>query len=401
MAPKQSQSLAPVRPAPVLQRKFSARYQRSMIVYVGIEGPGLRGLGSARRSQLVDSIRKQIESRRFIVLSVPIGKARRGEVVNTLVKAITLKSQGIAKMRTAWNSQFQGYPITSAALKAIQNASYLYFVELLEVRGTKFSNAKAALNLAMSLLGQSLPDTPPTYAYHMRARLHIHKVAIFRCTQWMKKKGGSYYTACRNKMLNEYSGFVYPFKTIDTKILGVPRLNWNDAYAAALQVLGRSMLKKLGKFKDFNLHGPVTKSQLENVWFKLGKNEGVKLGTYFRIKERRVGGKLVERGLVKVTQIGDNRMKMVNQRKVRVNPKAPLFSMAQIVSTNGTFYLRRGMMAYEYPMTGMSIGFFPGLHLPLIKSLGATNDLPFGFTGRFTFDLDMSAKTNVTRRKGF
>lgn len=363
---------------PKFSSRFSARFYRPMIAYLGMEGPGLRRLFRRKRRVLEAKLRKKIQASRFVYLNAPLGVQQMDQLVETLVQMISARSKGLAKMRAIWNSRFQSYSITSEMLKSVQNASFLYFFEI-------FSHKTSPVTVP--LLGRYYRTT-------FRAKMHIHRFVIFDCRASNRRLSARHARACEGRSPQEYGGFVKPFRIIKTEASGMPKKRRASSFVAGAEALGDAFFKSMATLKEFKLHAPIAKVGFEVVKLPIGKKEGLKVNQGFYVYVRHVRGHLIRKGYVKVLQVGDNRMTMNHDgRKVRLNPKAPLFSTAQIRFTERGLGLNRGMMAYEDPQIGLTLNAFPSA----LYSLLAKDDDPLIVPGlHLSLDIDLSDKTGVS-----
>jgi hypothetical protein len=382
------------------EKPESVRYQRPMFAYLGIEGTPLQRLQTWQRQELEKTIRSSIERGRFIFVRIPVGSGREGLFVRQMVKIVSARSEGVARMRAAWDSQFQEYAITSDMLESIQNNSFFYWIEVTEVR--------------------RLVDGGNAY-YKMGARLHIRQLRVFDCSPSSQKQGRRYSQVCRGKRGDQYAGYALPFRIVTQKVDGIAlalassvlrisgeakrdilRKNFIDT----AKYLGQALFKEMAQLREFQLHAPVMNATFGSVYTVLGKSEDLRLNQGFDVYLRHVRGHLIYRGYIKIRDIGDNRMKMVDGQRVRVEPKAPYLTRAQIISTSGGINLEKGLMLYERPLIGFSFGFDAGL-IPLANPIFAQSTPSLGLSlpllegtilmpaMRFSFMYDISNASNL------
>ncbi len=380
--------------------KAYSPFQKPIFSYLGIEGQALRRLRDWQIKTLETKIRSNIEKGRFIFIKLPLKSVEEGRYVSKMVAIVAAKSLGIAKMRAAWDTQFQGYTVTTEMLNATQNHSFYYWIEATYVKRL-YKNG--------------------TYSWHMGARLHIRQLHIFPCTAKNRQKGRRYFRACRRKRDTEYGGFAKPFRIVKAFVKGSGlgstlldialraggtsrRKDPKQSFINTAQNLGRHFFKKLASIKDFALHSPVMSATFNTVTTNIGKSEGVTVNQGYKIFVRRTNGKYLYRGYARVRNVGDNRMKMVNGERVRVNPKARFLTDAQILSVSNGGSLQKGMLMFEHPMLGVTIGFSVGL-APLAVTIGdgASLGIPFplpqggvlGLNLRLNSEFDLSNPTTI------
>ncbi len=335
--------------------RFSVRYTKPMITYLGMEGAACRGLDNDLLLKMEQLIRKEIETGRFIYIKLPMKSGEVHQIAQKMVKIVAKKSISIAKMRAEWNSQFQGFDVTSEMLEAIQNQSYFYWIKLSEIT---FQDVQPTW-LKVLFGGPSL--------HYLQARikgsLFIHKLHIFDCRPSNRQKSPLHRRFCRGKRDSDIAGFSKPFKklNIDTEWYALPFKRKRKALLAAAQKFGQLAVKEMTKLPDFQIHAPIMKADLGKAYIPLGKSENIKLNQGFKVYVRGPKGKLLYRGYARVRSIGDNRLKLEGHRKVRVNPNAPLFSTLQPLIVAGDIRYRKGMMAYESLSSGFSSGFYVGM----------------------------------------
>ncbi len=385
------------------------RYYPPMFAFLGIYGNDFENLFSSYKRIFEFSLTKEIQKGRFYYVKFPVKLKFINEVTlnfltQKLVKVFAEKSFGIAKMRAAWNSQFQGYEVTSDLLHSIQNPSYFYWIRVKKFRWDG-----------------------PRNGFYIELEFYLYKMHIFPCTERYTKEGEKFFRACRGKSPKDYAGFSELFIKQSFKsycpfqrrrggepspeycpLVDLSKYQLNKVYSAVSKIikiallfgggvnsskasnyalgptaqintkvlspkkwvaiqgqfLGKKIYKSLIKYRRFRLFTPVMYSTLSHVYFDLGRAEDLKPNTGFDVYIKKVSGGFLYRGYVRVREIGDNRFKIVNGRRVRVNPKAPYLSKAQILATSGTFKLMKGMVLFERPKKGFNFLFGGGL-LPI------------------------------------
>ncbi|TNE49880.1 MAG: hypothetical protein EP343_10115 [Deltaproteobacteria bacterium] len=382
-------------------KKYEA-YKKPFFSYLGIEGRGLRRISDSQLEVLEKTLRGSIEKGRFIFVKLPFKSVAEGRYVQKMVKLVEAKAMGYARLRSTWDNEFQGYAVTSEMLESIQNNSFYYWIEMTRIRRYYDRSSRSR-------------------TYLMAARVHIRQVVIFNCTEAMRKKGRRYRRACRMKRDNEYTGFARPFKIVKasvkgtgvggsmlnvfTSVVGVGRVTKrSQQFKGTAENLGKALFVKLAKIKQFSLHAPISRATFTSVYTNIGKSEGVTVNQGFKVYVQRTNGKLRYKGYARIRTVGDNRMTFKDGQKVRVNPKADFLTRGQILSVSNGTTLQKGMLMFEHPMRGVSLGASVGLaSYTLSIPGGAGMGIPFpiidgtvlGFSLRLNSEFDLSAATTI------
>ena len=335
---------------------ISDDFHRPMIAYLGIGGRAFRRLRGQKAAILEDALRSHIEVGRFIYIKLPLGFGQEQVFLEKMIKIISVRSKGIAKMRAEWDAQFQGFKVTSKMLSSIQNNAFVYWLELNDVRYYK----KKLLGSILSR-GVALGD-----AFRMSGTIHLQRFKVFDCTKTNRQKSEDHRAACEGKKNDEFAGFLKPYKQVSATSDGSPRRGRLKAFTAGAQDLGKALFTELAKLPAFQLHTPIQRASFNSVYIPLGRKEGLKVGQGFKVFVRHMRGHLMYRGYVKVRSVGDNRMKLKGNRRVRVNPKAPYYSRAETIIVSKGLRLQKGMLVFENPKNGIffggSFGFVPIQH---------------------------------------
>lgn len=380
-------------------KDYSA-FQKPIFSYLGMEGPALMRLREQQMAVLEQSIRQSIEKGRFLFFKIPLTSIAEGRYVEKMVKLITARSLGIAKMRSTWDEEFQGYAVTTDLLESVQNNSFYYWIEITKFR--PYYNRTIRAN-----------------RFIIEARLHFRQLVIFACTEANRQQGERYQRACRSKSETDYAGFARPFKIVKVEVsdtgvstsmftaivgtTGQRPSSMEVIFKQTAENLGRHLFKEVAQIKQFSLHAPVMRSTFTSVYTNLGKSEGVTVNQGYKIFVRRTNGELLYRGYSRILSVGDNRMKMENGEKVRVDPKAPFLTEARILSVSGGTTLQKGMLMYEHPLLGISLGASVGLAPFSVIGGTASLGIPFPLTDggvlginiRLNSEFDLSNATGV------
>lgn len=348
------------------------RFARPLMTYLGIEGPGLRRLRPQERKKFESTLRRQVELPRFVYFRLPYGSEGEQRYLAGLAQVIRQKAKGLARMRATWNSQFQGYAVTSELLRSVQKRSFMYYLVV----------EKASYRRSREKWGDKWTTT---HEYAFRVRVVFRRVQSFPCVQ--RNQNPAAQRACRGRRDDEYAAYAVPYHTVRGQIQ-IKRVERQKSLAVATRLLAQLLNTRLRKIKDFKLYVPVNKVDLNRVFFQLGRKEGLKLNQGFVVFERRLNGKLRRKGYVRVRTIGDNRLRFNKGRKVRVG-KGEVLSSAQILT--GGFGLKPGMVLYEHPMLGYSFGVLGDINFPVLGQ--PPNAFPFGL--RFSLNGDVSDKSRI------
>lgn len=393
--------LVPVTSFAQAKNEYKA-YKKPFFSYLGLEGRGLRRLSDRKLEVLENTIRKSVEKGRFIFVKLPFKSVAEGRYVQKMVRMVEAKAMGVAKMRATWDNEFQGYAVTTEMLESIQNNSFYYWISVPRVR--RYYNRSSR-----------------SRRYLISARIHIRQVVIFNCSEGTRRKGRRYRRACRMKKDNQYTGFARPFKIVkatvkDTgagsamlnvfsSVVGVRRQSRDSqVFKATVDNLGKVLFRKLASIKQFSLHAPISRATFTSVYTNIGKSEGVTVNQGFKVFVQRTNGKLLYKGYARIRTVGDNRLKMQDGQKVRVNPKAQFLTRAQILTVAGGTTLQKGMLMFENPMSGVSIGASVGLaSYTWNAGDGAGLGIPFpiingtvlGFNFRLNTEIDLSGSTSI------
>lgn len=326
----------------------SVKFRKPIFTYLGLETQ--RRLSDEKLDVIEGELRGAIEKGRFIYLKIGMGQGREGLFVRRMVKVVAARSMGIARMRAQWDSQFQGYKITSNMLESIQNQSFYYWLEVSKLKAVRRSRTKR---------------------YHMTAKMHIRQLNIFDCSPANRKRSARHDNACRDKKNSEFAGFAKPFKIITANTEGISRSLERLGTRSGRQDLnilrdsaravGKGIFQKLASIREFQLHAPIERATFSNVYVPMGKAEDLKLNQGFNVYVRHIRGHLMYRGYVRIRKLGDNRMVMKGNRRVRKNASAPFYSEAQPLIVSGGSQFQKGMLLYENPTYGVGLSVFAGL----------------------------------------
>lgn len=353
--------------------RSSYTFQKPIVQYLGlVRGSRVRLSSLVTFHEIESILRKHLDLPRFISLKVPMGRGYQ-DFVEKMVTVIAAKSLGIAKMRAAWDHEFQGYTVTSDMLRAVQNNSFFYWAELTGFQVVSETTKKGKI----------------IYRCLTGVKLYLFRLIIFDCSEGNRRKSAKHAEVCQGKTEQQYAGFATPYKTLDQNTFEKSAIKVYSSEPApairgAYQSIGSRLNKDMRNIKEFKLVSPIESTSFHTADFRLGLSEGLLYNQGFEVYVLRTNGERNYRGYIKVRTIGDNRMKMENGLRTRVNvdPQIPFLSRGQIIIARG-INLQKGMVMEEYPLLGTSFGVFAGLLPQDINHFGA-----LGL--RFTLEWDLS-----------
>ncbi|MCB9637390.1 MAG: hypothetical protein H6728_10370 [Myxococcales bacterium] len=338
-------------------RKYvGSTYKKPLISFLG--STGIYDGGRERGRRIEELVRKVVEGNRFVGVKIPTKREDMETFVRKMVRVVSQRSKGRAQMQAEWDSSFRGFNITAKMLNAIQNLSFFYWLDFVQFQ----------------------PNSVDSNQFDFQVDMVVYRLEVFDCRDSNRNKGEAYKKACEGKQDNEYGGIAKPYKVFKARsskgeqaFRGAGRavsqaatesltfgLVSGDVLSAAegqnlrpfergaLRV-GRLLKAHMALDEHFGLYNPVEYASFSRIKFGLGKAEGLKLNRGFDVYVRTTSGKLKYRGYVRVRSIGDNRMKMEGNERVRVDPNAPLFSEADQIIVQGKGGIMKGMLMYEHP----------------------------------------------------
>ena len=362
---------APPRPAPrggtdeedvANPRYVGEKYQRPLITFLGSRGI-IRRFPRGEAQRIEELIRQTIEGSRFLGIKIPTTRGSLNQHVQAMIRVISKRAMGIAKMRAEWDSSFRGYNITMDMLKGIENLSFMYWLDFRRFQPMASDPKQFDIDIMMTVL----------------------RLEVFDCSGATKSRGGEYARACEGKGMGEMTGFAKPYKVFRGQSSAGGELlksfmqeasrqatgglfdavkasqgNLSAVERAALQA-GYLLSQQIARDPHLGFYTPVVNVSPTRVKFNLGLKEGLKINRGFDVYVRTTKGSLIYRGHVRVRSVGDNREKMVGNERVRVDPKAPLFSEAEQLIEAGSGGIMKGMLMYERPYRAWSLTFGLGL----------------------------------------
>lgn len=325
------------------QSRFaSTSYKKPIFAYLGMVGADLNRLSTKRREYLEKAIREKLEKGRFHFLKIASKGMFEAQFAQKMATLASARVMGIAKLRAAWDNEFQGYAVTTEQLSAVKDKTYYYWMEFHSIS----------------------PPSPSSALYEIEVTLHIRRLSLFRCTAEMKRKNERNLRACRGKKATEYSGVVQEkidlkansLETTAAKIAGPGSSRTvttvGNVFEHSVRVTRDELYRLFTTRREFQLHAPVESASFASLTTSMGRAEGLRQGTWLGVYVRKTSGRLSFRGYAKVTSVGDNRVTLKDGKKIRLNPKARFLSSAQIISGTN---LQKGMMLYEYPKNGSNL----------------------------------------------
>ncbi len=347
------------------ERKFVGEsYKKPLITFLG--SSGIYDSGRERGLRIEELVRKIVEGKRFIGIKIPISQDNQEQFVQKMVRVVSQRAKGVAQMQAEWDSSFRGFNITSKMLNAIQNLSFFYRLDFVQF--------------------QPNPKDPKQFDFQVN--MIVHRLEVFDCRASNQQRGEDYKAACEGKQESDYAGVAKPYKSFKARSSGAEQvfragarmvsqlatrgLMSDDAMSlaegqnlrpferAALRI-GSLLQADMSLDEHFGLYNPVEFASWSRIKFSLGKAEGLKLNRGFDVYVRTTSGKLQYRGYVRVRSVGDNRMKMEGNERVRVSPNAPLFSEADQLVVQGQGGIMKGMLLYEHPYRPWTAYFGAGL----------------------------------------
>ncbi|MBK04660.1 MAG: hypothetical protein CL920_36385 [Deltaproteobacteria bacterium] len=352
-----------------------AQFRRPFFSFLGLEGKYHKQLKDKQRQWFLRTFRQKVELKRFRYLDIHIPSRDIGIFIKKMVKVIVARSQGIAKMRAEWDSQFQGYTITTELLNSLHNRSFLYWLELehfypsrrqrievkeVEVEEEVEENGKKVTKKVKKKVKKIIY----TFVLKLGVRLVVQKLHVLDCRPAHRKQSKQFARACRAKPDHAYAGAVIPYKqlvwlheaTRDSEDLGSEQALQQEMFQSLTRQAARQLGFRMRELDAFRLHAPLASASDHHVYLPIGRVEGLRLNQGFDIYVKHVSGKLLHKGYVKVRKIGDNRMTMTGHRRHRVSTKEPFYTKAQTITSSGSWRLKKGMLAFERPMWGTSFG---------------------------------------------
>ncbi|MCK6511604.1 hypothetical protein L6R29_16735 [Myxococcota bacterium] len=347
------------------ERKYvGASYKKPLITFLG--SSGIYDSGRERGLRIEELVRKIVEGKRFVGIKIPISQDNQDQFVQKMVRVVSQRAKGLAQMQAEWDSSFRGFNITSGLLNAIQNLSFFYRLDFVQFQ----------------------PNSKDPQQFDFQVNMIVHRLEVFDCRASNQQRGPDYKAACEGKQESDYAGVAKPYKTFKANSsageqvfragarmvsqLATRGLMKDDAMSMAegqnLRPFERAALRigsllqgDMSLDEHFGLYNPVEFASWSRIKFGLGKAEGLKLNRGFDVYVRTTSGKLQYRGHVRVRSIGDNRMKMEGNERVRVSPNAPLFSEADQLIVQGQGGIMKGMLLYEHPYRPWTAYFGLGL----------------------------------------
>ena len=385
---------------PDMQKAFK-NYHRPLFAYIGVEGDGYQKLSPKNQKKAEQQLLKALQLKRFQYLKIPFSSKNLHIFIKKMIKVILKRSKGMARMKAEWDAQFQGFKVTSRLLEAIRSQSYIYWIDI----DKYIKSQRTETETYKDKDGKDKEREKAFCVSTLQAKLHIHRLEIFDCSEANRKKSPQHQRLCQGKRDQDFAGFAKPHHILvqeskkekwrepeDGKLPALDECH-QSTFDDALDSLKRDLKIKL---KDkFKLFSTISYTTTNHVYFPLGKVENVKLNQGFNVYIQHVKGHLIHKGYVKLRSVGDNRLRFKGNRKFRVNPKEPFFSSAEIISSSGNFRMFKGMFLQEHQQHGFFFALHGGgigviEHKPTLSSQGNSNDWTLSPTIKLDFGGDLS-----------
>ena len=323
-------------------------------------------------------IQEGLERGRFHTLFAPVQKKHVSKkILAHLTKQIVDKARKIGRKRARWDAQFQGYKLTWKMLQAIQNQTYMYRVTLFQLQCSY--SVSGVLGTAVVGVSKKIADgyarkfkqgvgverkRPTSSSREKRGNwkcqaqgtLHLSKLKIFDCSHPSRTSEKQHQAACAGERKGPFAAGLEWKKDFFAVVREIEIFDksYPDALEQAGRALSRGWLRKLFEVGPFRIHVPVTRVTTNSAYLGVGKNENLRLNQGYKIYLQHVRGHLIYKGFARIRSVGDNRVVMKGNRKIRVDEHSPFHSRSQILAGSG---LQKGMLAFEYAQRGIGLEF--------------------------------------------